>query len=105
MSNEKDTPKQASGPYRIALFDDDPNAREYFSERFEEAGIRLALKCFQATLSTAPHLEEDLIAFKSQLIVVDLLMGGTTKDGVGLIKRLARIPELTGIPIVVCSKS
>ena len=86
---------------RIVIFEDSTDALKRFSERLKNSGVELLMyKSPRIDDSIKTRLKE----FKPQLIVIDLVLGGSREDGYQLLKDIKEVNNLKSIPIVVCSK-
>lgn len=82
----------------VVIFDDATEALDRYENLFKESSVKL-------TKFRLPRVErEGLRKANPDLVIVDLLMGNSREDGFLLLGKLLRVPELAGVPIVVCSK-
>ena len=87
---------------RIVIFDDSSDAIERYGRVFAEVG------CDYLT-SRQPAINDDfraaLLAFRPDLVIVDLVMGEGRRDGYRLIAEIRDVAFLDGVPpIIVGSK-
>lgn len=92
---------QAAQPLRIAIFDDSREALSLYEEHFKDASAELLT--FTGS-SLYPSVLHQLAQFRPQLIIADLLIGGSREDGYRLLDELHSAAEVHGVPVVVCSK-
>lgn len=103
QSSENDGRQQRgpTEPVRIAIFDDADEAIGRFRRQFE--GRAAQIEPFRSPVINQKILD-DLMKLRPQLIVVDLMMGDSRQDGLDVIKQLQRVPDMSDVPIIVCSK-
>lgn len=86
---------------KIVLFDDSTDAHFRFIGRMKN--LNILLKTFMR-----PNLGKlewnQIIDFKPNLIIIDLLFRGDITEGFGLIKKIHNLKDLKKIPLIVCSK-
>lgn len=100
VRNPHDPHGKDSDLIRVAIFDDATVAMDQYKDIFEGRGVRL----WTCRGSVLRDVEQSLVSFRPQLIIVDLLIGKAREDGYRLVKDLSRVRELTGVPIAICSK-
>jgi CheY-like chemotaxis protein len=86
---------------KIVIFDDSKEALGRFKKKFD--GLPAEIKMFRTPILDE-NIQKQLIAFKPDIIVLDLIFGGFKEDCYQLIKRLQKIERLKEVPIVICSK-
>jgi signal transduction histidine kinase/CheY-like chemotaxis protein len=87
--------RRVSGPGRILLIDDDPSSRELLVRGLQKEGFEVL---------PVSNGEEGLLmaaACAPAAIVLDLLMPGV--DGWQVLEKLHHNPELSKVPVIVCS--
>lgn len=103
MSTHDEDLTDKHAPWRVVLFDDCETAKEEFEDLWAEVGTRIQLLWLPRPRIDM-SVQQELLSFRPDLFVIDLMMGRSDRDGLDIIRRLQNIPELREVPIVVCSK-
>lgn len=80
---------------KILIVDDSPTERYYLTEILERNGF---------TVTTAENGEDAMVKIRAErpeLILMDVVMPGA--NGFQVTRAIARDPELSAVPIIICS--
>lgn len=80
---------------KILIVDDSPTERLYLTDILEKNGFTVC------TANSGDEAIERIRAERPQLILMDVVMPGT--NGFQVTRAIARDPELSAVPIIICS--